>query len=81
MILISKQFKAQQRVGAMAIHVIYIRLHDYDKAKQDGGAKKMKCVSSNDRTHASINHIITVVPRMFLVIYLYTAYLGEYFHT
>ena len=50
MILISKQFKAQQRVGAMAIHVIYIRLHDYDKAKQDGGAKKMKCVSSNDRT-------------------------------
>ena len=43
----------------MAIHVIYIRSHDYDKAKQDGGAKKTKCVSSNYRTHASINHTVT----------------------
>ena len=56
--VVSKWFKAQQRAGTMAIHVI-IRSRDYDKAKQDGGAKKMKCVSSNDRTHASINHTVT----------------------
>ena len=41
----------------------------------------MKCVSSNNRTHASINHTVTVAPRIFLFIYLYPAYLGEYFHT
>ena len=55
----SKRLKAQQRAGAMAIHVIYIRSCDYNKANQDGRAKKMKCVSSNDRTHASINHTVT----------------------
>ena len=43
----------------MAIHVIYIRSRDYDKINQDGGAKKTKCVSSNDCTHASINHTVT----------------------
>ena len=37
----------------------YIRSHDYDKAKQDGGAKKMKCMSSKDRTRTSINHAVT----------------------
>ena len=36
-----------------------IRSCDYDTAKQDGGAKKMKCVSINDCTHASINHTVT----------------------
>ena len=56
--VLSKRFKAQQRAGAMAIHVIY-KSRDYDKAKQNGGAKKMKCVSSNNRTHTSINHTVT----------------------
>ena len=42
----------------MAIHVI-IRSRDYDKAKQDCGAKKMKSMSSNDCTHVSINHTVT----------------------
>ena len=53
------------------------------RENQDGGAKKTKCMSSNDRTHASINHnvtFLTVAPRIFLFIYLYTTYLGEYFH-
>ena len=35
-----------------------IRSHDYDKEEQDGGAKKTKCMSSNDRTHFSINHTV-----------------------
>ena len=41
----------------MAIHVI--RSRDYDKAKQDGRDKKPKCVTSNNRTHASINRTVT----------------------
>ena len=61
-------FKAQQRGGAMAIHVIYMRSHDYDKTKQDGKAKNTKCANSNDRTHISINHTLTIVPRIFLFI-------------
>ena len=40
----------------MVIQVIY---KITDKAKQDGGAKKTKCMSSNDRTHSSINHMVT----------------------
>ena len=42
----------------MATHVS-IRLHDYDKAQQNGGGRKTKCVSSNNRTHANINHTVT----------------------
>ena len=42
----------------MAIHVIY-KLMWLRQRQQDGGAKKTKCVSSNDRTHASINHTVT----------------------
>ena len=42
----------------MAIHVIY-KIRDYDKVKQYSRAKKTKCVSSNDRTYASINHTVT----------------------
>ena len=37
----------------------YIRSHNYNKAKQDGGAKETKCVSSDDHTHANINHTVT----------------------
>ena len=36
----------------------YIRSRDYDKAKQDGGDRKTNYMSSNDRTHASINHTV-----------------------
>ena len=50
--IVSKWFKAQQRADG-------IRSCDYDKSKEDGGAKKTKCMSSNDRLHASINHTVT----------------------
>ena len=43
------------RCHNMAIHVT----RDYNKAKQDGRVRKTKCVSSNDRTHAIINHAVT----------------------
>ena len=46
--IVSKRFKTQQRA-----------VHDYDKAKEDGGAKKTKCVSSDDCIHASINYTVT----------------------
>ena len=39
--------------------MLYIRSRDYEKAKQDGEAKKTKCMSSNDHTHASIYHTVT----------------------
>ena len=61
----------------------YVRSRDYNKTKQDGRVRKTKCVSSSDHTHASINYTVTfltVAPRTFLFIYLYTAYLGECFH-
>ena len=38
---------------------ICIRSRDYKKAKQDGRVRKTKCVSSNNRTHATINHTVT----------------------
>ena len=66
----------------MVIHVI-CKTHDYDKAKQDGRVRKTNCVSNNNRTHASMNHtvtLITVAPRIFLLKYLYTVYLRECFH-
>ena len=56
--VVSKRFKAQQRAGAMSF-MWYLRSRDYDKTNQDGGAKKTKCVSSNDRTHSSINDTVT----------------------
>ena len=30
--------------------------HDYNKAKQDGGVKKIKCINGNDRTYTSVNY-------------------------
>ena len=42
----------------MVIHVS-IRSHDYDKAQQDGGGRKTKCVSSNNRTNVNINYTVT----------------------
>ena len=58
--------------------VTQLRSRDYDNMKQDGGVRKTKCVSSNNLTDASINHAVTVIPRIFLLIYLYKAYLGEF---
>ena len=43
----------------------YGNLHDISDhvimttKKQDGGVRKTKCVTSNDCTHASINHTVT----------------------
>ena len=43
----------------MAIHVIYIRSHDYNKVKQDGGVMKTVYLSNSDCTCASVNHTVT----------------------
>ena len=52
-----KRFKAQQRADLWRF-MWYKRSCDYDKAKKDGGAKKTKCVSGNDRTHTLVYIIL-----------------------
>ena len=61
-IITSPPFTLKPEISSILFIIVCLLLYrsrDYDKAKQDGGVRKTKCVSSNNCTHANIKHTVT----------------------